>query len=116
MLPHLQRDDLVLIRPAREYRVGDAVAYESTLLHRVVLHRIVAISGGRYTFKGDNNSWLDPERVPVGRLVGKRWVRVPRLGNVARAVRTPAVAAALASLLVLVWGLGGGRPAPSETQ
>lgn len=111
MLPRFKRDDLVLIRPAGTYRVGDVVAYRSAFLHRVVLHRIVAIHAGRYTFKGDNNSWLDPEKPTSSQLIGKRWVHLPRAGSLARAVRTPAVAAALAALLAIVWGLGGSRQA-----
>ena len=35
------------------------------MLHRVVLHRIVANHNGHYTFKGDNNSFTDPEQPPA---------------------------------------------------
>lgn len=117
MLPGLQRDDLVLIRPAATYGRGDVVAYRSHLIHRVVLHRIVAIENGRYTFKGDNNTYLDPEQPTRGQLIGKRWHTVPRAGRVATIVRRPLVAASIAVLLVLVWGLGGGgspRPRGEE--
>src|SRR4051794_31425667 len=53
--------DLALMRPAANYHVGEVVAYHSSLLHTVVMHRIVAIKGGQYVFKGDNNSWRDPQ-------------------------------------------------------
>jgi signal peptidase I len=62
MLPTLKRSDLVALRPAATYRVGDVVGYRSVLLGRIVLHRIVAIHDGRYVLKGDNNSFLDPDR------------------------------------------------------
>ena len=62
MLPQLKPGDLVLVRSSGHYRVGDVVAYRSEFLHRVVLHRIVRMSHGRYTFKGDNNAWLDPDQ------------------------------------------------------
>ena len=78
MLPRFHRDDVVLLRPSDRYRVGDVVAYRSHFLHRVVLHRIVAISHGRYTFKGDNNSWTDPERPTRRDLIGKQWIQVGR--------------------------------------
>ena len=41
MEPLFHSGDLALVRPAGQYKVGDIVAYWSTLLHTVVLHRIV---------------------------------------------------------------------------
>jgi hypothetical protein len=41
MLPHLHRDDLVIVRDAGDYRIGDGVAYRSRDLESVVLHQIV---------------------------------------------------------------------------
>jgi signal peptidase I len=109
MLPHLRRDDLVLLRRAPSYTVGDVVAYHSTLIHRVVLHRIVAIHQGRYTFKGDNNSFLDPEQPTRGALIGKRWVVVPRAGRFVGLLRTPIIAALFAGVLVLLFGFAGAQ-------
>ena len=107
MLPTLHRRDLVLIRPAAHYRVGDIVAYRSRLLDRVVLHRIVGIENGRYTLKGDNNGYVDPDQPHRDEIVGKRWLRVPAAGRIAEALHTPWVAGAGACLLVLCLGLGG---------
>jgi signal peptidase I len=107
MLPSLQRNDLVLIRKASTYRVGDVVAYRSDLIHRVVLHRIVAIHGGRYTFKGDNNSFLDPEQPTSGAFVGKKWTVLPGAGRVVNALHSPLVAAGFAGILVLLFGFAG---------
>ena len=71
MLPSLQRDDLVALRRSRAYQVGDVVAYRSVLLNHVVLHRIVRIEHRQYTFKGDNNAFLDPEHPTEAQLVGR---------------------------------------------
>jgi signal peptidase I len=111
MLPQLRRGDLVVVRRSSTYRVGDVVAYRSELLHRVVLHRIVAIEDGRYTFKGDNNTWLDPERSGARAIIGKRWTELPQAGRITGVLRNPLVAAALAFALALAWGLGGSRTA-----
>jgi signal peptidase I len=111
MLPHLRRGDLVVVRRSSTYRVGDVVAYHSELLHRVVLHRIVAIEDGRYTFKGDNNTWLDPERPTARAIIGKRWSQLPQAGHLTGFLHDPLIAAALAVLLALAWGLGGARAA-----
>ncbi len=107
MLPSLHRHDLVLVRPGSHYRVGDVVAYRSRLLHRIVLHRIVAVRDGRYTLRGDNNGFVDPDQPRRGDIVGKRWARVPAAGRIAEALHTPWVAAAVAALLVLAVGIGG---------
>jgi signal peptidase I len=109
MRRRLQPSDLVVLRGASDYRVGDIVAYRSRLLHRVVLHRVVAIQAGRYTFKGDNNSFLDPERPVRSQLVGRLWMRVPSAGRAAEILRLPWVLAALAGILVLTIGLRSGR-------
>jgi signal peptidase I len=114
MLPALHRDDLVLLRAAHSYRVGDVVAYHSALIHRVVLHRIVAINNGRYTFKGDNNTFLDPEHPARQALIGKRWVVVPSAGRLVGMLRTPIVAALFAAVLVLLFGFAGARTRREE--
>ena len=108
MLPKLRVTDLVALRPQHTYRVGDVVGYRSGLIHRVVLHRIVAIHDGRYVFKGDNNSFIDPDRPTRAQLVGRLWLHVPSAGRLVSQLHRPPVAAALAVLLVLAAGLGGG--------
>jgi signal peptidase I len=116
MLPNLHRDDLVALRESSSYRVGDVVAYRSALLQRIVLHRIVAIDNGLYTFKGDNNAFLDPEHPTEAQLVGKLFVRIPVAGRVVPIMHVPWIVGVLAALLVLTMGLGGGsgRPVGAE--
>jgi signal peptidase I len=108
MAPNFRRSDLVALRPAASYRVGDIVGYRSALLHRVVLHRIVAIENGRFALKGDNNSFRDAERVPKARVVGKLWLHVGRVGEAIQALKVPWIAAALVALLVVIVGAGPG--------
>ena len=115
MFPTFERNDLVFIRPSSTYHVGDIVAYHSKLIHCVVLHRVVAIHGGRYTFKGDNNKFLDPEQPTRSAFIGKRWFSLPAVGRIATLLHTPWIAATLAALLVLAWGLGGApKPEPAR--
>ena len=106
MEPKLHRGDLVVLHEAGGYRVGDVVAYRSALLHRTVLHRIVAERGGHYVLKGDNNDFLDPDRPDRGRVLGKQWVRVPGVGARLEQLRTPRAAALFVGFLVLLSGLG----------
>ena len=53
--------------------VGDIALYESPVLHRPVLHRIIVIQGPRYYFKGDNNDFVDPGYVTRDEILGKLW-------------------------------------------
>jgi signal peptidase I len=111
MEPRFHTGDLALVRPAGSYRVGDVVAFRSRSLNTVVLHRIVAIDGGRYIFKGDNNNFEDPEHPARGQLVGKLWLHIPHAGQELRLLREPVWIGALAGLaaLLLVGGNAGFR-------
>ena len=106
MEPKLHRGDLVVLHEAASYRAGDVVAYRSALLNRTVLHRIVAVRGGHYVLKGDNNDFLDPDRPDQGRVLGKQWVRVAGAGALLERLRTPRAAALLVGFLVLLSGVG----------
>jgi signal peptidase I len=111
MEPLFHTGDLALVRPAGQYKVGEIVAYHSSLLHMVVLHRIVAIHNGHYTFKGDNNNFLDPVHPTRAQLVGRLWVHLPRGGVLLDATHNPVVDAIACGLLGLfvLFGMGEKR-------
>ena len=102
MEPLFHTGDLAIVRAASAYKVGEIVAYHSFVLREVVLHRIVAIHGGRYTFKGDNNHFLDPVHPTRSELIGRLWIHIPHAGLVLARVRTPVGAAILAVAMGLV--------------
>ena len=106
MLPHFHGGDLALIRGESSYHVGEIVAYHSTMLDTIVLHRIVGRDGDRYIFKGDNNTFLDVEHPTRSQLVGKLWLHLPGMGSKLRPLRNPLVVAFFAALAALL-GLGG---------
>jgi signal peptidase I len=101
MKPGFSSGDLAIVRRSDSYRVGDVAAYRSLTLRRVVLHRIVAASGSTYTFKGDANSFRDPEQVRRTDVVGKLSVRVPKLGSVLLWLSSPFNALLLAMFVTL---------------
>jgi len=103
MEPRFHTGDLAVVRGAEAYRVGDVVAYRSEMLDTVVMHRIVAADGGRFTLQGDNNTWLDPERPTHDELIGKLAFRVPQ-GAVWLGRLTSPVALALMAFSVLAAG------------
>ena len=106
MEPRFHTGDLAIVRPASAYRVGEIVAYWSTLLHAVVLHRIIARDGNTYEFKGDNNHFIDPTRPTRSELLGRLWLHVPRAGRLLEMLHTQ-VGAALLCVVVGVLTLFG---------
>ena len=107
MEPSFHTGDLAIVRPAAHYRVGEVVAYHSSLLHVTVLHRIIAIREGRYFFKGDNNNFVDPTHPTRSALVGALWVHVPHGGVVLHWLHSPVTAAVLCGFVaLLLFGTG----------
>ncbi len=109
MQPLLKTNDLALVRTQTSYHVGDVVLYQSALLHKPVLHRIVAIQHGDYFFRGDNNDFVDPGYATRTALIGKLWVHVPLAGAVIEWLGQPLHAGLLAGLAALLVVLSGGQ-------
>ena len=107
MEPMLHKGDLVLVRAQPTYKVKDVVLYQSPVLHRPVLHRILVIQHGHYFFKGDNNNFVDPGYATRSELTGKLWLRAPALGGVLGWVGTPSHAGIVAALTVVFLLLSG---------
>src|SRR3954462_15328221 len=105
------KGDLAITKPAASYRVGDVVLYESPVLDRPVLHRILVIQHGHYFFKGDNNDFVDPGYVTRDRLRGKLWLHAPNAGVALSWFGKPAHSAAIAGLAMLLLVLGGAQTA-----
>lgn len=99
MEPTYHKGDLVLVRSAVEYQVGDVVAYQNGDLNRIVIHRIIARQGGRYLIQGDHNTWVDQYQPTAGEILGKQWIYLASLGKYIQKLRSPAAAAAAAAAL-----------------
>jgi len=69
MDPRFHTGDLAVLRPADRYDVGDVVASAAHCCTRWGDAPDRRCQGGRYTFKGDNNSWLDPEQPPTSDMI-----------------------------------------------
>lgn len=101
MLPHFHAGDLVVLRRESSYHVGEVAAFHNQQLHVVVMHRIVAINHGRYTFKGDNNPGPTLYKPTKSQIVGAEWLHLPHAGTILVDLRTPVVAAVLLGALWL---------------
>ncbi len=102
MEPRFHTGDLALVRSQSSYHVGEIVAYDSRMLHTVVLHRIIARDGARYVFKGDNNNFIDPEHPRVSQLVGALWLHIPGAGATLLSLRSPLLVGALIAVGLLI--------------
>jgi signal peptidase I len=107
MEPVLSEGDLAVVYRNAEYQVGDVVAYRNPDIQQVVLHRIVAVDGGRFVLQGDNNSWLDTYRPAPEQILGEMGFHLPGVGGRLGAVRSPWGLSAMVSLAGLA--VFGGR-------
>ena len=101
MLPQFHAGDLVVVRREPSYRVGQVAAYHNGELGVVVLHRIYAVNGDHYAFKGDNNNFVDSYQPTTSQIVGAEWLHLPGAGRWVNQLREPLVAAVLLGLLWL---------------
>jgi signal peptidase len=105
MVPAYASGDLVIVRTAAEYRVGDVVAYRvpdgDVGAGLIVIHRIVAVGQDGLTLRGDNNAAPDPWNPPEAAVIGEAWISVPGVGRVLGAIHQPIVLAALAASVVV---------------
>jgi signal peptidase I len=89
MLPTFHGGDLVIVRQAVDYRVGDVVTYYYPDLRENVIHRIIAVENERYVIKGDNNSWIDAYQPTRAEILGKLWLHLPKVAFAVLWIRTP---------------------------
>jgi signal peptidase I len=109
MNPLLYKGDFAVIRPQSSYHVGEVVLYESQVLHKPVLHRIILIQNGNYFFKGDNNDFVDPGYATRSELIGKLWFHIPHAGEVLGWFGVPAHASVLAGIAAMAVVLTGAK-------
>ncbi len=104
MEPGLHKGDLVLLRPAQQYTVGEIVMYRYPGLGPVI-HRIVRQNGTRFVLKGDNNGWEDSYEPETSEIAGTFWLHIPRVGIAFGWLREPWAAAAVAGGTIFVLGV-----------
>lgn len=102
MHPSFRTGDLAITVASDRYEVGDVAAYRAEPNGAIVLHRIVAAEGGRFTFQGDNNDWKDPTHPRTDEMVGKLWVRIPGAGVIADYTGAPGRAVLLTAGVVIL--------------
>lgn len=97
MEPVYRRGDLVIVRAATDYRVGDIVTYRHPDIGPVI-HRIVGRSDDRWVLKGDHNDFIDSYGPGTEELIGRSWIHLPSAGSLLERLRTPPLMALLAAV------------------
>ena len=111
MEPKLHKGDLVVVRKAASFQVGDVALYENRDLQRKVLHRILRVDGDRYPMKGDNNAFVDTFEPARADMLGTLWFTVPGVGKAGDWLAEPAHAAILTGAIAFLSLLGTGLKA-----
>ncbi len=119
MLPIYDTGDLVILHDAPGYGTGEVVGYRVPAgelgAGRIVLHRIIGERSGTLVLQGDNNRAPDPWTPSVGDVAGRVWIVVPGVGRVIAWAHEPAVAASLATGLIVAVMIGR-SPAKPRTR
>jgi signal peptidase I len=89
MEPGYHSGDLVIVRKAPAYQVGDVVTYRDAEMGAFVIHRIIGLEQGQFILKGDNNSWIDAYHPTHAEIAGKQWIYAPRAGRAMQWLRKP---------------------------
>ena len=116
MEPTLSVGDLLIVREAEGYLVGDVVVYQSGGM--AIVHRILSIDGENAITQGDANNAPD-EPIPVETISGRVTTAVPYVGYLVLALKTPigiAVTIAAAVALVVISGRRDKRSMDEETE
>jgi len=111
MEPNFHIGDLVIVHQEANYQIGDAVVYRNLELSNFVFHRIIEQKLGRFTLKGDNNSWTDAYQPSKDEVLGKLWLYIPKGGTFFQKIRNPIAMATLAGILggILAFGFFTGK-------
>ena len=89
MEPNYHTGDLVIVRKAETYQVGDVVTYRDAKMEQYVIHRIIGVEQEEFVLKGDNNSWVDAYHPTRDEIIGKQWIYVPKVGRAMQWLRAP---------------------------
>lgn len=86
MEPAIMTDELIIVKAADTYAVGDIVVYQTGRM--LVVHRIVDMADGTVTTRGDANN-TDDAPVELSQIKGKVIAHIPDVGTAVRIIKTP---------------------------
>jgi len=78
MEPRINPGDMVIVRKAEQYSVGDIIAFSTR--GTIIVHRIHGLEDNQVVTKGDANNYVDPWKIDQSRIIGKAVLIIPYLG------------------------------------
>ncbi|MEI7926345.1 MAG: signal peptidase I, partial [Chloroflexota bacterium] len=111
MEPLYHQGDLVLLRQADAYNIGDIVAFRDPV-QGLVLHRIRAREGTLWLTRGDNRGSDDVFKSSNSDIVGKAIFHVPGIGRALGQLQTPTNTVLLTVATMLIAAGGAAKATP----
>lgn len=102
MEPTLSVNDLVVVREADGYEIGDIVVYQDGA--SLVIHKIISMDGDTVITKGDANNVAD-NPISISAVKGKAVASVPVAGAAVRFLKTPVATVLLLIAIVVLFEL-----------
>ena len=102
MEPALSVNDLVIVREADSFAVGDIAVYQDGAT--LVIHRIVSIDGDEVITQGDANL-VEDDPITVSAIKGKMVAYIPFVGVIVRFLKTPVGSILLIAAAILLFEL-----------
>jgi signal peptidase len=99
MEPTLSVNDLVVIREAESYQVGDVVVFQER--YNLVIHRLVSIDGDTAVTQGDANNTPDAP-IELSQIKGKLVAHIPEIGAIVRLLQTLPGTITILAIAVLI--------------
>lgn len=109
MQPAIKTGGIVVIKPEKEYKVGDIITFDERSVGVPITHRIFEIKENNghtvYTTKGDANKSDDENLLSEKSIIGKVLFSIPYVGYAVDTVKRPLgfiVIIALPALLLII--------------
>lgn len=115
MHPTISANDVIVVVPQKEYKVGDIVAFQSEGI--VVTHRIIEINeDGNFVTKGDAYE-NDPDTNPLEEkyVFGKVIFTIPNMGGVVKFFKEPVVVLLILLAAILLFMFSSKKEKETET-
>jgi len=108
MLPTIQSGSLAIAKKSPTYDVGDIAIYQSDILNKTVIHRIIELQDNGFVFQGDNNPIKDPGIITQDKMRGKVIFIAPFVGFIPQLFKNPLImAVAILGSMATMYGKKG---------
>ena len=86
MEPTIMADDMILVKEAESYQVGDIVVFQSGSM--LVVHRVIEVTEESLITQGDANNAVD-DPIAISDVKGIVFSWIPGAGPIVRLLKTP---------------------------